>query len=98
MFSHIFVIVQRITFADKITLGQSAVLGIMSDNFPSFRIQPTYLSSRQYLEPPFGKSIQLARDGLLPLLSRFRIPAELGPSEVAGREMDEVGPGAYQID
>lgn len=96
MFSDIFVVVQRITFADKITLGQSAVLGIMSDSFPSFRIQSAYLSSRQQFEPPFDKPIQLARDGLLPFLPRFRIPTKLGPAEVAGREMDEVSPGAYQ--
>ena len=97
VFSDIFVVVQRVTFADKITLGQSAVLGIMSDGFPSFRIQSTYLSLCQQFEPSFGKPIQLARDGLLPLLPRFRIPTKLGPTEVADWEMDEVGPGAYQI-
>lgn len=71
VFSDILIVVQRITFADKITLGQSAVLGIMSDPLTSFRIQPAYLSSHQQFKPPFGKPIQLAWNGLLPLLPRF---------------------------
>jgi hypothetical protein len=97
MSSDTFVVIQSITFADKITLGQSAVLGIMSDSFPSLRIQPAYLLSRQRFEPPLGKPVQLARDDLLSLLPRFPIPTKLGSSEVARREMDEVGLGAYQI-
>jgi len=97
VFSDILIVVQRITFADKITLGQSAVLGIMSDSLTSFRIQSAYLSLRQHFKPPFDRPIQLARDCLLPLLPRFRIPTKFGPPEVAGREMDEVGPRASQV-
>lgn len=97
VFSDISIVVQSITFADKITLGQSAVLGIMSDPLTSFHIRTAYLSLRQQFKPPFDKPIQLAWNSLLPLLPRFRISTKLGPSEVAGREMDEVGPGAYQI-
>ena len=96
-FSVFFAAAQRIAFADKITLGQSAVLGIMSVNFRSSRIPSTHPSLHQYIKPPFDKPIQLARDGLLPLVPRFRVPAKPGSPEVADREMDEVGWNACRI-
>jgi len=88
--SDTFAAIQRLTFADKITLGQSAVLGIMCVRFPWSRSPSAYPQLYQPIKSPFCKPIQLARDHLLPLLPRFRVSTKLGPSEVARREMDEV--------
>jgi hypothetical protein len=96
-FPEVFAVAQRITFADKISLGQSAVMGILSGDFLPPCIRLAYLPSHQDLESPYGQPIQLAWDGLLPLVPRFRVPTKLGPPEVAGREMDEVSSGAHRI-
>ena len=95
--SDIFAAVRRMTFADKITLGQSAVLGIMCVDFASFRILCAYLLPHQSIKPPLGKPIQLAWDNLLALVPCLRVPAKLGSPEVAGREMDEVRRKAGRI-
>lgn len=96
-FPKVFAVVQRITFADKITLGQSAVMGILSDNFPPSRIRLAYLPLRQHFESSYSQPVQLAWDGLLPLVPRFRVPTKPGPSEVAGWEMDEVSSRTHRI-
>ena len=89
--SDVYAAVQRITFVDKVTLGQSAVLGIMCVNLPSSRIlSPLDRHRHQQVEPPFSKPVQLARDGFFPLVPPFHLPPKLGSPKVADREMDEV--------
>lgn len=89
--------VRRITFADKITLGQSAVLGIMCVNTPSACVVCVHMTSHQSIEPPLGKPVQLAWDNLFALVPCFRVPAKPGSPTVSGREVDEVCWKAYRI-
>lgn len=78
------------TFADKTTLGQSAILGLMYV-FSLYHVNMILTDLKQQSwSTPQCQSVQLAGIDILLQLLGVSIPPELGPSIFSCGEMDEV--------